>query len=200
MKNMTFKLATLVFCLVLLVGAGFADKGKKAPANKASAVDEKAKEPAKKVEPSQKEADKVPSKVSDKKDQPAPGIVPAEPQLTPAQPAPEIKPTEKQQPQVQQAPGVRDKGRIIKWQVFSSGGANASSSNHQMKHTVSQTAVGLTGSVSYQASQGFWQGMGGEPILCGDANANGMVEAGDVVYLIGYLFRGGPEPSPECCG
>ncbi|NIM97662.1 MAG: hypothetical protein GTO24_06150 [candidate division Zixibacteria bacterium] len=38
------------------------------------------------------------------------------------------------------------------------------------------------------------------PFICGDANDNGAVEAGDVVYLIGYLFRSGPAPEPMCVG
>jgi hypothetical protein len=36
----------------------------------------------------------------------------------------------------------------------------------------------------------------GMPGICGDVNHSGAVEAGDVVYLIAYLFRGGPAPSP----
>jgi hypothetical protein len=36
--------------------------------------------------------------------------------------------------------------------------------------------------------------------LCGDCNSSGAVEAGDVVYLISYLFRGGPAPGPLCIG
>jgi hypothetical protein len=35
-----------------------------------------------------------------------------------------------------------------------------------------------------------------EDVLCGDVNNNGAVEAGDVVFLISYLFRGGPAPCP----
>jgi hypothetical protein len=37
-------------------------------------------------------------------------------------------------------------------------------------------------------------------VICGDANDNGAVEAGDVVYLITYLFRSGPAPEPLCVG
>ncbi|NIM97754.1 MAG: hypothetical protein GTO24_06645, partial [candidate division Zixibacteria bacterium] len=37
-------------------------------------------------------------------------------------------------------------------------------------------------------------------VICGDANDNGAVEAGDVVYLISYLFRSGPAPQPMCVG
>jgi hypothetical protein len=36
--------------------------------------------------------------------------------------------------------------------------------------------------------------------LCGDCNSSGAVEAGDVVYLISYLYRGGPAPAPLCVG
>jgi hypothetical protein len=37
----------------------------------------------------------------------------------------------------------------------------------------------------------------GYPVICGDANFDGAVGAGDVVYLLSYLFRGGdPPPCP----
>lgn len=43
-----------------------------------------------------------------------------------------------------------------------------------------------------------------EPVLaaytCGDANDDGGVNVGDAVYLINYVFKGGPEPPPNCCG
>ncbi|HEX7401620.1 MAG TPA: SBBP repeat-containing protein, partial [candidate division Zixibacteria bacterium] len=32
--------------------------------------------------------------------------------------------------------------------------------------------------------------------LCGDANKDGIVDVGDVVYLINYLFKSGPSPVP----
>ena len=37
-------------------------------------------------------------------------------------------------------------------------------------------------------------------VLCGDVNHSGAVEAGDIVYLITYLFRSGPAPQPMCQG
>ncbi|MGB8656772.1 MAG: dockerin type I repeat-containing protein [Candidatus Zixiibacteriota bacterium] len=30
----------------------------------------------------------------------------------------------------------------------------------------------------------------------GDATSDGAVDAGDVVYIINYLYRGGPAPTP----
>ena len=37
-------------------------------------------------------------------------------------------------------------------------------------------------------------------IRCGDANAEGKVTVSDVVYLINYLFKGGPPPEPWQAG
>jgi M6 family metalloprotease-like protein len=36
--------------------------------------------------------------------------------------------------------------------------------------------------------------------LCGDADANGFVNISDAVYLINYIFGGGPAPNPEAAG
>ncbi len=37
-------------------------------------------------------------------------------------------------------------------------------------------------------------------IICGDANGDGGVNVGDAVYVIQYVFSGGPPPDPECSG
>ena len=43
-------------------------------------------------------------------------------------------------------------------------------------------------------------GVPGEPpVLCGDVNNNGVVDVGDVVYLVAYLYKGGPPPIPMVC-
>jgi hypothetical protein len=34
----------------------------------------------------------------------------------------------------------------------------------------------------------------GVPVVCGDLNGDGDVDPGDIVYLLNYLFRGGPAP------
>ena len=36
--------------------------------------------------------------------------------------------------------------------------------------------------------------------VCGDADGNGIVTISDVVYLINYIFVGGPAPDPEIAG
>jgi len=39
-----------------------------------------------------------------------------------------------------------------------------------------------------------------QDFLCGDANGDGQIGVGDIVYLINYVFRDGPAPNPYCSG
>jgi hypothetical protein len=193
MRNKLFMLVTLVACLAFLVSIGFAEQGKKALPEKTAANKEKLKESDKKEQP--KPADKVPSEVSDKKEEPALGIMPPVPQLTPVQLAPGIQPAEVQQPEAQPAPAFWEKGTQIKWQVLSCGGTKGSSSGYKMGNTVSQTAVGYGSSDSCQLIQGFWQVF---PVgfLRGDVNGDGVINVTDIVYLINYKFLVPPGPPP----
>jgi hypothetical protein len=35
-------------------------------------------------------------------------------------------------------------------------------------------------------------------LISGDADCNGIVNISDAVYLISYIFGGGPEPCADC--
>jgi hypothetical protein len=35
---------------------------------------------------------------------------------------------------------------------------------------------------------------------CGESNGDGDINVGDAVFLINYIFRGGPAPEPVCVG
>ncbi|MGB2980240.1 MAG: dockerin type I repeat-containing protein, partial [Candidatus Zixiibacteriota bacterium] len=37
------------------------------------------------------------------------------------------------------------------------------------------------------------------PVICGDVNNDGIVNVGDIVYLVTYLYRAGPAPIPQSC-
>ncbi|MGB7062427.1 MAG: M14 family zinc carboxypeptidase [Candidatus Zixiibacteriota bacterium] len=47
-----------------------------------------------------------------------------------------------------------------------------------------------------------WFGLGAEtsPYIPGDANGDQIVNVGDVVYLVGYLYKNGPAPDPLAAG
>lgn len=86
----------------------------------------------------------------------------------------------------------------INWQVISSGGdVGGVSDNFGVSGTVGQTAVGSGGSDNYGVGHGFWQDF---TIACdcvpGDPNDDGTFNVGDAVYIITYIFRGGPAPVP----
>lgn len=93
-------------------------------------------------------------------------------------------------------------GETIDWQVISSGGSKGTSAGYSLTGTAGQTATGTGSSASYGMSHGFWQATTeGSYCVPGDANESGGVDIDDVVYLISYIFSGGPPPVPEiCCG
>jgi hypothetical protein len=81
-------------------------------------------------------------------------------------------------------------------QTISAGSCIGTSSAFVLGGTVGQTAVGHGSSSNIGVSQGFWTQTGGVDYLCGDADASGAVDIDDVVYLISYIFSGGPAPDP----
>jgi len=173
MENNGFKLGALVFCLLLLASVGFADKGKKALPSKATIVKENLKQL------SQKE-----------------------------QPAVEIKPVKLPETPLLSPSAADDKGKQIKWQVVSSGAEEGGTSvtfrlrenpGYVLSGTVGQLAVGAGSSDSYNMNSGYWQSFE-ECAGRGDANGDGVINSADVVYLINYLFKGGPSPEPLCNG
>jgi hypothetical protein len=179
MKKSLFLFIPLI--LMLIAAAGLAEKPKKVPPSKTTPVKEKLKK-------------------TDKQEAPKPtGIAPGQVSPKQDQPPPVMRPAARSQIQVLPAPTAPLAGEEINWQVISQGGTDGGSASYHLGGTLSQTAIGFGTSASYNLESGFWQEFG-ELFLCGDANDNGVVEAGDVVYLITYLFRAGPPPQPMCIG
>ena len=91
-------------------------------------------------------------------------------------------------------------GETMKWQVISGGGStNGSSPSYKLSSTVGQTATGPGSSASYKINHGFQQNFSAA-CFCGDADGNTIITISDAVYLINYIFAGGPAPSPICEG
>ena len=86
-------------------------------------------------------------------------------------------------------------GEQVKWQVVAAGGAKGTSTNYILSGTAGQTAVGPGSSTGYKVLQGYWQNFViGPSYTCGDASGDATVDISDVVYLIAYLYKGGPPP------
>jgi hypothetical protein len=97
-----------------------------------------------------------------------------------------------------------ESGEQINWQVISNGGSiDGVSTNYLLGGTIGQTATGSGGSDNFGLRHGFWQSIT-ESCECspGDANNDGAVNVGDAVYIINYVFQGGPPPIPHttCSG
>lgn len=93
-------------------------------------------------------------------------------------------------------------GEQINWWVIGAGGGSGTSANFQLSGTIGQPAVGMAGSASFDVNQGYWQDFGSGSSGCcigstGNVNADAgdAVDLSDLIYLVNYLFLGGPAPT-----
>lgn len=204
MKRMAMIPAVVLVLALVLSPLGFCrdlsqaekDTGKKAGEMKDG---KKQSAPVQAQEREKKEHEKGQTSVA------SPASLPGQPEKQPAQ----IAPAQPQQLDLSSAPAAKEKGRQIKWQIVCTGGACGN--NNQAKGlvigddywvvcgSVGQTAVGPGSSPSFGVNSGYWQ----ETLygfLRGDANADGQINLSDAIYLLNYLFRGGPAPDPMAAG
>ena len=59
------------------------------------------------------------------------------------------------------------------------------------------SAIGISQSNSYRARAGYVYAVF---VMRGDANADGIIELGDIVYLINFVYKGGDPPCPMEAG
>ncbi len=85
----------------------------------------------------------------------------------------------------------------IPWSVLNGGGTNMASTGYKAMVSTAQSVIGASQSTNYQLKIGYWYG--GKPFVCGDANGSENVDIVDIVYLVSYLFKHGPEPDPLYC-
>ncbi len=88
----------------------------------------------------------------------------------------------------------------VPWSSVNGGGAlNMSSTNYKVHGTEGQSGIGYGTSTNYQAGLGFWYGACTN--RAGDANGSGgNPTLPDIIYLVNYIFKGGPAPTPICAG
>ena len=88
--------------------------------------------------------------------------------------------------------------QTIPWVVITPGGCGAST-NYQLCETV-EPAAGIGKSTNYYLITGFWAAFGGGVTCCnhdgirGDADSDGSLNIADVIWLVDYIFFGGPPP------
>ncbi|HEX7401110.1 MAG TPA: dockerin type I repeat-containing protein [candidate division Zixibacteria bacterium] len=105
----------------------------------------------------------------------------------------EMKPGLASIPQAPALTGSKQGYRLVT-DVLDGLGRASSSTNYRMPvNSGGQTAPGASGSTNYRMKAGF---VHSTYVYRGDANADAVIDVGDVVYLINYLFKSGPVPSP----
>ena len=86
-------------------------------------------------------------------------------------------------------------GERIEWIVFSNGIVNCSSTDLHLMGTMAQPTIGKSSSIDHEINSGYWQSF----ILncdCQPGECDGIepINILDIVYLINYIYKSGPEP------
>ncbi|MGB2768293.1 MAG: dockerin type I repeat-containing protein [Candidatus Zixiibacteriota bacterium] len=78
-------------------------------------------------------------------------------------------------------------------------GGQSESDNYKMpvNSGAQPSAISLSESDNYGVEAGF---VYASHVDRGDVNVDGIINVGDVVYLVSYLYKGGPEPCPVEAG
>jgi hypothetical protein len=86
------------------------------------------------------------------------------------------------------------------WSVNSGGAIEVTGTNYGLGLSVGQVAAGHVSGTNYNLGVGFWYGAaagGGCPMtIFGDVDLGGTVTSGDIIYLVNFVFKGGPLPQP----
>lgn len=111
-------------------------------------------------------------------------------------------------PQMQSASATGDKGSKMQSQLVSSGATIGGTSSAfrlvgagglVVDGSAAQLAIGSGSSESFGIGSGFWQEEE-EGGLRGDVTGDGIINVGDIVYLVSYLYKNGPAPDPVWIG
>jgi|GEM_PF-1986467 len=126
----------------------------------------------------------------------------------PIEPVAEVKSLGPQTAPTSSASGTEEKGTELTWQVISAGAIQGGTSGslelsrapgYELDETIGQLAVGSGSSNSYDMNSGFLPGFE-EGSQRGDANGDDVVNVGDIVFLVSYLYKNGPAPDPIWVG
>jgi hypothetical protein len=128
-----------------------------------------------------------------KTEQPTPALLPVEVSEVPEQPQ---SSTPSQAPTQPQAPLYE----VKRLSVHTGGDVAAASTSFRTGVFVGETAVGRASSTTFRVNMGYWlSGTVTEacPItVAGDLNESGDVTPSDIITLVNFIFKGGPDPRP----
>ena len=118
----------------------------------------------------------------------------AQPAKTNPKAASEVRVAPRAAPQI---PALTDsrQGYMLVTDVLDGFGGESESDNYRIPVNSGgqPSAIGLSQSASWGIEAGYVLAI---RVVRGDVNADGIINVGDVVYLVSYLYKGGPEPCP----
>ena len=81
--------------------------------------------------------------------------------------------------------------------VVSGGDEKLEGTTYDLGVTAGENVNGFVTGTQYDLGFGFWYGSGLCPIaLSGDVNLNGSLGTSDIIVMVNYTLKGGPEPLP----
>ena len=88
----------------------------------------------------------------------------------------------------------------LDWYSVNGGGDNSvSSASYSLGLSVGQAAAGEVSGGTFSLGIGFWYGAAGGscPIdITGDVNLSTTLTSADIIYMVNFVFKGGPDPLP----
>jgi hypothetical protein len=90
----------------------------------------------------------------------------------------------------------------LDWYSVNGGGDNSvSSASYSLGLSVGQAAAGKANGATFNLGIGFWYGAAGAGGSCpiamtGDVNVSGTLTSADIIYMVNFVFKGGPDPLP----
>ena len=121
-----------------------------------------------------------------------------QPAKSKAKAASPIKAAPTNTPQTRTVAGPRQ-GYLMVTDVLDGFGGESESDNYRIPVSSGgqPSAVGVSESDTLVIEAGF---VHASSVRRGDANADGIINVGDIVYLVTYLYKGGPSPIPPEAG
>ncbi len=84
------------------------------------------------------------------------------------------------------------------WSVNSGGVTRVAGANYGLGVSVGQAATGYVSGTYYNLGFGFWYGAVARcPMtLFGDVDASASISPADIIYIVNFIFKAGPDPLP----
>ena len=89
----------------------------------------------------------------------------------------------------------------VPWDVLDGGGGLMCSDNYSLGGSLDQVAPGVSVTTTRIVSAGYWAAIDTLPPCvcpCGDCNGDARITVADAIYIVAFIYRGGPGMICKC--